>query len=167
MKSVVPLDSGCHRHTTHRLLINARKLIKVCVNRICCISPSVAVLLSFEQSFQVTVRPMLRDGCPVCLSVCAVCLSCSSVTLVWPNGWLDQDATWCGGRPRPRRHCVRWGPNSPPRKGARQPPTFGPMSIAAKQSPISATAELLFGLPVSSSEYSMQVVWRGPTKEKV
>lgn len=28
LKSVVPLDSGCHRHTTHRLLINARKLIK-------------------------------------------------------------------------------------------------------------------------------------------
>jgi len=20
--------------------------------------------------------------------------------LLWPNGWMDQDATWCGGRPR-------------------------------------------------------------------
>ena len=30
-----------------------------------------------------------------------------------PNGWMDQDATWYGGRPRPRRHCVRWGPSSP------------------------------------------------------
>jgi len=19
--------------------------------------------------------------------------------LLWPNGWMDQDATWCGGRP--------------------------------------------------------------------
>lgn len=28
LKGVVPLDSGYHRHTTHRLLINARKLIK-------------------------------------------------------------------------------------------------------------------------------------------
>lgn len=28
LKSVVPLDSGSHRHTTDRLLINARKLIK-------------------------------------------------------------------------------------------------------------------------------------------
>lgn len=28
LKNVVPLDSGCHRHTTHRLLINARKFIK-------------------------------------------------------------------------------------------------------------------------------------------
>jgi len=34
-------------------------------------------------------------------------------------------AIWYGGRPRPRRHCVRWGP-SPPTKGAQQPPLFGP-----------------------------------------
>jgi len=20
---------------------------------------------------------------------------------MWPNGWIDQDATWYGGRPRP------------------------------------------------------------------
>jgi len=26
--------------------------------------------------------------------------------LLWPNGWMDQDATWYGGRPRPRPHCV-------------------------------------------------------------
>ena len=25
---------------------------------------------------------------------------------------MDQDATWYGGRPRPRQHCVRWGPAS-------------------------------------------------------
>jgi len=24
---------------------------------------------------------------------------------------------WYGGRPQPRRHCVRWGPSSPPPKG--------------------------------------------------
>jgi len=33
--------------------------------------------------------------------------------LLWPNGWMDQDATWYGYRPRHRRHCVRWGPSSP------------------------------------------------------
>jgi len=81
--------------------------------------------------------------------------------LLWRKDWLDQDATWHGGRPRPRRHvldgthpskrgtpaplfgpciaakrldgsrctwyggrprprlhCVRWGPSSPPLKGA-------------------------------------------------
>jgi len=26
--------------------------------------------------------------------------------LLWPNGWMHQGATWNGGRPRPRRHCV-------------------------------------------------------------
>jgi len=31
--------------------------------------------------------------------------------LLWPNGWMDQDATWYEGRPRPRRHCVRWEPH--------------------------------------------------------
>jgi len=30
-----------------------------------------------------------------------------------PNGCIDQDATWYGARPRPRRLCVRWGPHSP------------------------------------------------------
>ena len=28
---------------------------------------------------------------------------------MWPNGRMDQDATWYAGRPWPRRHCVRWG----------------------------------------------------------
>jgi len=43
--------------------------------------------------------------------------------LLWSNGWMDQDATWYGCRPRPRRHCVTWGPSSPQRA---QPPIFGP-----------------------------------------
>jgi len=25
--------------------------------------------------------------------------------LLWPNGWMDQDATWYGGRPQHRRLC--------------------------------------------------------------
>ena len=37
--------------------------------------------------------------------------------LLWPNGRMDQCATWYGGRPRPRRLCVRWGPSSPKKKG--------------------------------------------------
>jgi len=44
--------------------------------------------------------------------------------LLWSNGWMDQDATWYGGRPRRRRHCVRWRPSPP--KGAQQPPILGP-----------------------------------------
>ena len=40
--------------------------------------------------------------------------------LLWPNGWMDQDATCFGGRPRPspRPHCARWGPSSAsPKRG--------------------------------------------------
>jgi len=42
--------------------------------------------------------------------------------LLWPNGWMGQDATWYGGRPRPRPHCARCGPSSPlPKKGDTAP----------------------------------------------
>ena len=37
---------------------------------------------------------------------------------------MDQDATLYGGKPWPRRRCVRWGRSSPRLKGA-QPPVFG------------------------------------------
>ena len=80
-----------------------------------------------------TVRPMLRDRGLFCLS----CLSVCNVVVLWPNGWMNQDATWYEGKSRPRRHCVRWGLS---------PLTFRPMSIMAKRSPILATAELLFFL---------------------
>jgi len=66
-----------------------------------------------------TVRPMLSVRCPV-LSVCPVC----NVGVLRPNGCIDQDATRYGGRPRPRRLCIRWGPRSPPPKRAEPPKTF-------------------------------------------
>ena len=43
--------------------------------------------------------------------------------LLWPNGWIEQDGTWRGGRPQHRLLCVRWGPSPPTRKGA-EPPKF-------------------------------------------
>ena len=63
---------------------------------------------------------MLSDRClSVCLSypVLSVC----NFGVLWPNGWMDQDETCLAGRPRPWPHRVRWGPRSPPPKGA-QPP---------------------------------------------
>ena len=42
--------------------------------------------------------------------------------LLWPNSWMDQDATWWGDRPRPRRNCVRWGATSPTERGTAAPP---------------------------------------------
>ena len=40
-------------------------------------------------------------------------LSVRNVGVLWPNGWIDQDETWHGGRTRPRPHCVRWRPSCP------------------------------------------------------
>jgi len=71
---------------------------------------------------------MLSDRCLSVLSVYDV-----GVGLLWPNCWMDQDATWCGGRPRRTPHCVRRGPSSPQgsssssKKGySSPPPLFGP-----------------------------------------
>ena len=53
--------------------------------------------------------------------------------LLSPNGWMNQDATWYGGRPRPKQLCVRWEPSSPlPKQGA-EPPNSRPMSIVTKR----------------------------------
>jgi len=47
--------------------------------------------------------------------------------LLRPNGWMDEGGTWHGGRPWPRRLCVRWGPSPLPPKGGGAPsPIFGP-----------------------------------------
>jgi len=42
---------------------------------------------------------------------------------------MDQDETWHGGRPRPRRHCVRLGPSPSPQLA--QPPNFRPIHLIA------------------------------------
>ena len=44
--------------------------------------------------------------------------------LLWRNGWMHQNATWYGGRPQPRRLCVRWGPSSLPTKAVEPAPQF-------------------------------------------
>jgi len=41
--------------------------------------------------------------------------------LLWPSGWMHQDAIWHGGRPRPTRHCVRCGPSYPQKKRLNHP----------------------------------------------
>ena len=54
-------------------------------------------------------------------------------SVLWPNSWMHQDATWGGDRPQSRRLCVRWGPSPLPKKGSHfsQPPNFRPMSIVS------------------------------------
>ena len=98
-------------------------------------------ILFLSRPFWATVCKMV----PLCYQT-AVC-PVYDVGVLWPNGWMDhgsplqkghspqfsahiccgqkagciKDSTWYGGRPRPRRHCVRWGPCPPPKKGAHHP----------------------------------------------
>jgi len=73
---------------------------------------------------------------------------------LWPNGWMDEDATWYGSRTRPRPHCIRRGPSSA-RKGQSSPHLFGPCLLWPR-SPISATAELLLYYAVAL----MNIEWK-------
>ena len=41
----------------------------------------------------------------VCWSICPVC----NIGVFVPNGWMDLDEMWHGGRPWPRPHCITWG----------------------------------------------------------
>jgi len=54
-----------------------------------------------------------------------VVLSVCDVGVLWLDGWMNQDETWHGGRPRPRPHCVRWGSSLLSKKGQSPPPIFG------------------------------------------
>jgi len=87
------------------------------------------VTAAVEQFTRLQVTPGVsrcRCNCGVsctCLLFCTVSRRiayCTRTHLLWPNGWMDEDATWTwyGSKPQPRRHCVRRGPSSPhPRKG--------------------------------------------------
>jgi len=48
-------------------------------------------------------------------------------TLLWPNGWMDEDATWYGSRPR-AGHIVLDGFPALRERGT-APPSFRPMSV--------------------------------------
>ena len=49
-----------------------------------------------------------------------MCLSCN-VGVLLPQGRMDQDATWYGGRPQPGRHCVTWERSSATEMGTAAP----------------------------------------------
>jgi len=52
--------------------------------------------------------------------------------LLWPNGWMEQDGTWHGGRPWSSPDCARWRHSSPPQKrGQNPPPNFRSIFIVA------------------------------------
>jgi len=73
------------------------------------------------------------DGDPAPLSQSGTAPPIFGLYLLRPNGCMDQDVTWYGGKPRPRQLCVRWGPRSPTPKGRAEPPNFRLMFIVAKR----------------------------------
>ena len=54
--------------------------------------------------------------------------------LLWPNGWMDQDATWYRDRPGCRPHCIRWATELPPEKG-HSSPLLGPCLLRPNDRP--------------------------------
>jgi len=78
-------------------------------------------------------------------ALCYRTVVCLSVTLVYCSqtvGWIKMPlGTELGLGPG---HIVLDRNPASPRKGAQQTPTFRPISIVAKRSPISATAKLLY-----------------------
>jgi len=65
-----------------------------------------SVLLLFE-------RPFVKQFALCSRTVVCPVLSACDIAVLWPNSWTDQGATWHGDRPRPRPHCIKWGPNYP------------------------------------------------------
>jgi len=71
-------------------------------------------------------RNFLLDGDPAPLPKRRRSPPIFSPCLLWPNGWMDQDGTWHGGRPWSCPHCARWRHSCPPPKRGQSPPIFGP-----------------------------------------
>jgi len=76
-----------------------------------------ALAHDFDKCWLIFGRPFVKRFV-LCYQTILLC----DVGVLWPNNWRNQDITGCGGRPRPRLHCVRWGPISPKRCTA--PPQF-------------------------------------------
>ena len=62
---------------------------------------------------------------------------------LWPNGWMDRDASWYEVGLAAGHTVLDGDPVPPHKRGTEAPSPFLPVSIVAKRSPISATAELL------------------------
>jgi len=69
---------------------------------------------------------IVLDGDPASPSKKEYSLPISGPCLLWPNSWMDRDATWYTGRPWLWQHCVRRESSSPTERGTTAPPLFGP-----------------------------------------
>jgi len=78
--------------------------------------------------------------------------------LLWPNGSMDQDATWYECRPWPRPHCVTWRPSSllPSRKGTA--PNFRHVYCGQTVARLGYTAEHLLHSSRQCPRASTQII---------
>jgi len=131
------------------------KRFALCYQTIVCpVCPALSVTLVYcgqtvgrikmKLGMQVGLGPghIVLDEHPAPLPLKGHSLAIFGQCSLWPNGWMDEDATWYGSRLRSRSHCIRRGPSCPRKEHSSPPPLFGPCLVWPWWS-ISATAELL------------------------
>jgi len=126
------IDANCcrrHRLCNYHSLANLAKSWHVSISR-------------FSATVCKTVRPMLSDRCLSCPAL-SVCLSCLWRWCIVAKRFDGLRCCWYGGRPRPGHIVLDVDPAPSTERGTASPTFRRPMSIMAKRSPISATAELL------------------------
>ena len=92
---------------------------------ICCGQMAIWIKMSLGMELSLGPGDFVLDGDPAPPPQKGHSPQIFGPCLLRPNGWMDEAGTWHGGRPQPRRLCVRWGPTPPPQNGA-EPPIFGP-----------------------------------------
>ena len=76
---------------------------------------SIVATVAMSTTAELLYKRSPKNGSPYAVEplFCLSCMSVCNVCALWPNGCMDQDETWHGGRPLRQPHCVRWGPSSP------------------------------------------------------
>jgi len=92
-------------------------------------------------------------------------LSVCNVDVLWPNGWMDQDATWYRGRLQPRRHCVRWGPSSPPMERAQHPHFSVHVCCGQMVAHLSSCWTVVSNVVVKKQAWIKQFLWHNLPEE--
>jgi len=84
---------------------------------VCCGHTAGWIKMPLDMEISLGAGDIVLDRDPVPLQRGTAAPPIFGPCILWPNGWMGQNATWYGGRPRPRPHCVRWGPSSSHEKG--------------------------------------------------
>ena len=78
---------------------------------ICCGQMAAWIKMSLGMEVGLGPGDFVLDGDPAPLP------KIFSPCLLRPNCWMYEGGIWHGGRPQPKRLCVRWGPSPLPPKG--------------------------------------------------